>query len=61
MLYIVQYGDTLGDIAYRFGTTVDKIVFANHIKRPDYIYPGWVLYIPHPHYSPYYHSFRHYH
>jgi spore germination protein YaaH len=56
MLYIVQYGDTLGNIAYRFGSTVRAIVFANHIINPNYIYPGMTLYIPiHHHHHHFYH------
>lgn len=44
--YTVQPGDTLFDIARRFGSTVDALVEANDISDPDLITPGQVLEIP---------------
>ncbi|NLI12879.1 BsuPI-related putative proteinase inhibitor [Pelotomaculum propionicicum] len=44
--YIVQSGDTLFEIARRFGTTVERIVQANNIANPSAIYVGQVLTIP---------------
>ncbi len=44
--YVVQYGDTLGSIASRFGTTVSAIAQANGITNPNLIYVGQVLIIP---------------
>lgn len=44
--YTVQPGDTLFQIAQRFGTTVQSLVQANNITDPDLIYPGQVLTIP---------------
>ena len=44
--YTVQPGDTLWNIAQRFGTTVEAIVALNNIANPDVIYPGQVLVIP---------------
>lgn len=38
--YTVRPGDTLGDIAARFRTTVDALVRDNGIRDPDVIYPG---------------------
>lgn len=38
--YIIQSGDTLSEIATRFGTTVDELVKLNGIENPDLIYPG---------------------
>ena len=38
--YVVRPGDTLGSIAYRYGTTVSAIARANGIANPSYIYPG---------------------
>lgn len=41
--YIVKRGDTLWDIARKYGTTVNNIVRKNNIKNPDLIYPGEVI------------------
>lgn len=44
IVYTVKRGDTLSEIAQRFGTTVSSIVSLNSIiKNPDLIYPGWQL------------------
>ena len=40
---VVEYGDTLSDIAAQFGTTVERLVSANGISNPDMIYTGQVL------------------
>ena len=40
---VVEYGDTLSSIAGQFGTTVARLVSANGISNPDYIYVGQVL------------------
>ncbi len=44
--YVVQEGDTLNEIATRFGTTGQAIADANGIKITDTINPGQVLIIP---------------
>jgi LysM repeat protein len=45
--YVVRWGDTLGRIASRFGTTVAAIVAANpQISNPNLIYVGQVITIP---------------
>ena len=44
--YVVQPGDTLGKIAYRYGTTVSALVSANNITNPNLIYSGQVLTLP---------------
>ncbi|MEZ4516981.1 MAG: LysM domain-containing protein [Chloroflexota bacterium] len=44
--YVVQPGDTLSQIAARFGTTVPALVAANNIVNPNLIYVGQVLVIP---------------
>ena len=44
--YTVQRGDTLSEIAARYGTTVSALVLANNIADRDRIYPGQVLIIP---------------
>lgn len=41
--YTVQYGDTLSGIAYKYGTTYQKIASDNGIINPDLIYVGQVL------------------
>ena len=38
--YVVQAGDSVKSIASKNGTTVELIVQANELKRPDVIYPG---------------------
>ena len=38
--YTIQYGDCLGLIAEKFGTTVDNLVSLNGIANPDIIYAG---------------------
>ena len=38
--YIVKSGDTLSYIAYKYNTTVDKLVSLNNIKNRDLIYVG---------------------
>ena len=44
--YTVRRGDTLSEIAARFGTTVNELVRLNNIADRDRIYPGQVLVIP---------------
>jgi LysM repeat protein len=44
--YVVQQGDTLFDIAARFGTTIAAIQQANGLGDSDVINPGQVLIIP---------------
>ena len=41
--YTVVSGDTLSDIAARFGTTYQSIAERNGIENPNLIYPGQVL------------------
>lgn len=45
-VYTVQYGDTLSEIAERFGTTVSAIASLNGIANPNLIYAGQTLQIP---------------
>ncbi len=40
ILYTVQPGDTLGDLAVKYDTTVEEIARTNGIRTPDEIYPG---------------------
>jgi spore coat assembly protein SafA len=47
--YIVKKGDTLWDIAQRFGVSLQELLKANpQIKNPDLIYPGQEIRIPLP-------------
>ena len=41
--YTVVWGDTLSEIAGRFGTTVEQLCIWNNIPDPDKIYVGQVL------------------
>ncbi len=43
--YIVKKGDTLSEIAYKYNTTVSKLVKDNNISNPDLIYAGQKLII----------------
>ena len=38
--YTVRYGDTLGGIAYRYGTTWQNLQALNGLSNPNWIYPG---------------------
>ena len=44
--YVVRAGDTLTDIARRFGTTVQAIMAANNLADPNFLVIGQVLFIP---------------
>lgn len=44
--YIVKPGDTLSEIALRFGTTYQEIAAYNNISNPNLIYAGQRLLIP---------------
>ncbi len=44
--YVVQVGDTLGEIAVQFNTTVAAIAQLNGITNPSRIFPGQELLIP---------------
>ncbi len=44
--YTVKWGDTLGAIAVRHGTTVSALVSANSLRDPNYIWIGQRLWIP---------------
>ena len=46
MYDIVKKGDTLWNIAKKFGSTVDDIARANGIEDVNLIIPGEKLYIP---------------
>ncbi len=44
--YVVEDGDTLYDIAERFGTTVNKLMELNSLDGFSFIHPGDVLLVP---------------
>ncbi len=46
--YMVQPGDTLGQIASRYGVSVPQLVAANALTNPDILSVGQVLTIPAP-------------
>lgn|SRR5215217_740616 len=46
MTYVVQPGDTLSEIAKRFGTPQDELVWLNSIRNPDIIFEGQELELP---------------
>lgn len=46
ILYIIKKGDTLWEIAKKFGSTVDDIVRTNGIENEDRINPGQKIFIP---------------
>ncbi len=66
--HMVQWGETLSGIAYRYGVTVQAVLQANpYIHNPNLIYAGLTLYIPPTSYTPppppgggYYCRFNHY-
>ncbi|MCL4395998.1 MAG: LysM peptidoglycan-binding domain-containing protein [Chloroflexi bacterium] len=44
--YYVRYGDTMSNIAYRYGTSAWTLSRANGIYNPNWIYAGQRLLIP---------------
>lgn len=46
MIYTIQKGDTLSQLAKRFGTTTEVLARTNNIKNPDKIYAGEKLTVP---------------
>ncbi len=46
--YIVQFGDTLGDIALRYGISVQALMQANNMTDPNLLAVGQTLIIPAP-------------
>jgi len=48
LIYIVQEGDTLYEIALRYEVTVDDIIEANDLSDPNALTIGQELFIPLP-------------
>jgi murein DD-endopeptidase MepM/ murein hydrolase activator NlpD len=46
--YAVQQADSLGQIARRYGISINDVIQANNIQDADKIYPGQVLVVPPP-------------
>jgi len=44
--YVVKWGDTLGAIAVRYGTSTSVLVNVNGLRDPNYIWAGQQLWIP---------------
>ncbi|HOV79138.1 MAG TPA: L,D-transpeptidase family protein [Bacillota bacterium] len=44
--HIVQHGETLWQIARKYGKSLNSIIELNRIANPDVIYPGQVIMIP---------------
>ncbi len=44
--YTIKWGDTLSEIAEKYGTTYQRLAEINGIKNPDLIYAGHDIYIP---------------
>lgn len=44
--HIVQAGESLWEIALKYGQSLESIITVNQIGNPDVIYPGQVLIIP---------------
>jgi len=50
-IYVVQYGDTLSQIALDYGTTISAIASINNISNVNLIYVGQILNIPNTNYD----------
>lgn len=46
--YIVEEGDTLYEIALRFGVPLEDLIEANHLENPNQLQVGQELIIPAP-------------
>ena len=46
IIYIVKPGDTLSEIAEKYGTTYQMLAAYNNITNPNLIFPGQVIRIP---------------
>lgn len=46
VVHVVSWGDTLFSVATRYGTSVNALLQANHLRNADFIYIGQRLLIP---------------
>ncbi len=46
LVYVAAWGDTLSQIARRYGVTVEAIMATNGLSSPDWLYAGQQLIIP---------------
>ncbi len=46
MMYVIKHGDTLSQLAQRFGTTTTKLARDNNIDDPNKIYAGNIIIVP---------------
>ncbi len=46
MMYVIKHGDTLSQLAQRFGTTTTKLARDNNIDDPNKIYAGNIIVVP---------------
>lgn len=46
--YVIQAGDSLSGVAFRYGVTVEDLMRANGLSNPDVVYVGQRLVIPVP-------------
>ena len=46
--YVIRFGDTLGQIAVRYGVSMEEIIQANNISNPNILEIGQLLNIPAP-------------
>jgi len=44
--HLVEAGETLSQIAERYGTTVEALARVNELEDPDIIYEGQILILP---------------
>ena len=45
-VYVVRHGDTLGDIARRYGVGAEKLARMNHLRDYNHIFQGQALMLP---------------
>lgn len=46
VIYVIEKGNTLSEIAQEYGTTVKELVILNNLKNPNLIYPEQEIRVP---------------